>query len=94
MDGGGCQPRVRSCRKPAPGMLLRASEDHSLELGRCWIIGDRSSDIEAGLRAGCRTARITSITEHAKIKPVPDLIAIDLSSAAEQILRRACAAGA
>ncbi len=82
------------CRKPAPGMLLRAAEDHGLELGRCWVIGDSSSDIEAGLRAGCRTARITPVTEHAKIEPMPDLIAGDLPSAAEQILCRECAAGA
>jgi D-glycero-D-manno-heptose 1,7-bisphosphate phosphatase len=74
-------------------MLLQAAEEHGFELNRCWIVGDSSSDIEAGLRAGCRTARITPVTEHAKIEPVPDLIAVDLSLAAEQILRRECVAG-
>jgi D-glycero-D-manno-heptose 1,7-bisphosphate phosphatase len=39
-------------RKPNPGMLLRAIAEHGLEPGRCLIVGDRASDIEAGRRAG------------------------------------------
>jgi D-glycero-D-manno-heptose 1,7-bisphosphate phosphatase len=42
------------CRKPAPGMLLRASGELDLELGRSWIIGDAVSDLEAGRAAGVR----------------------------------------
>ncbi|MEZ5398169.1 MAG: HAD family hydrolase [Bryobacteraceae bacterium] len=41
------------CRKPGIGMLLRAAEDMGLELGRCAMIGDKESDLEAGRRAGC-----------------------------------------
>lgn len=40
------------CRKPEPGMLLQAAADHALDLGRSFIIGDRESDMEAGLRCG------------------------------------------
>jgi len=40
-----------SCRKPAPGMLLRAARDHRLDLRRSVLIGDQESDIEAGRAA-------------------------------------------
>lgn len=43
------------CRKPAPGMLLRAAREHGLDLRRSWLIGDILDDIEAGRRASCRT---------------------------------------
>ena len=42
-------------RKPNPGMLLSAAEDHGLDLARSWMIGDHDYDVEAGHRAGCRT---------------------------------------
>jgi D-glycero-D-manno-heptose 1,7-bisphosphate phosphatase len=42
------------CRKPAPGMLIRAAQRHGLDLTRSWIVGDTLDDVEAGHRAGCR----------------------------------------
>jgi D-glycero-D-manno-heptose 1,7-bisphosphate phosphatase len=39
-------------RKPNPGMLLQAKEDFNLDLSKCIFIGDKASDMEAGLRAG------------------------------------------
>lgn len=44
------------CRKPEPGMLLRAAREHDIDLADSWMIGDSYSDIEAGERAGCLTA--------------------------------------
>jgi D-glycero-D-manno-heptose 1,7-bisphosphate phosphatase len=44
-----------SCRKPKPGMLLRAAEELDLDLGRSLMIGDKESDVEAGRAAGCAT---------------------------------------
>ena len=44
-----------SCRKPNPGMLIEAAKKYNIELKKSFMIGDRGSDIEAGLRAGCRT---------------------------------------
>jgi D-glycero-D-manno-heptose 1,7-bisphosphate phosphatase len=41
-------------RKPGPGMLLRASRDLGLDLGRSWMVGDLISDALAGLNAGCK----------------------------------------
>lgn len=40
------------CRKPAPGLMLRAQKDHNLDLGHSYIIGDKLSDVEAGRQAG------------------------------------------
>ena len=39
-------------RKPNPGMLLRAARELNLDLGKSWLIGDKSSDIEAARAAG------------------------------------------
>ena len=41
------------CRKPQPGLLLRASKEHSFRLDKTLFIGDKQSDIEA-TRAGAR----------------------------------------
>lgn len=46
------------CRKPAPGLLLRAAAEHGIDLARSWMVGDQPSDVEAGRRAGCRTVLI------------------------------------
>lgn len=40
------------CRKPAPGMLIRAAHRHGLDLTRSWMVGDTLDDVEAGRRAG------------------------------------------
>lgn len=46
------------CRKPKPGMLLKAAEEFNVDLGLSWMIGDGKNDIKAGKAAGCRTALI------------------------------------
>lgn len=43
------------CRKPKPGMLLESEENHQLDIPGSWMIGDKTSDIEAGMNAGCKT---------------------------------------
>lgn len=43
-------------RKPAPGMLLDAAAKWDIDLASAYMVGDRASDIEAGLRAGCRAS--------------------------------------
>jgi D-glycero-D-manno-heptose 1,7-bisphosphate phosphatase len=42
------------CRKPSPGMLVRAAREHGLSLRRSCLVGDKLSDLEAGRAAGCR----------------------------------------
>ncbi len=51
------------CRKPQPGMIIRAAREYSLDLNRSWLIGDILDDIEAGNRAGCRTILIDNGNE-------------------------------
>lgn len=48
------------CRKPKPGMLLRAAEDLNIDLKASWMIGDSESDIKAGKSAMCQTALVGS----------------------------------
>jgi D-glycero-D-manno-heptose 1,7-bisphosphate phosphatase len=55
--------RSCNCRKPAPGMLLRAAKDHDIRLESSWFIGDILDDVEAGNRAGCRTILIDNGNE-------------------------------
>ena len=47
-----------NCRKPAPGMLIVAAEEHNIDLAASFMVGDRWRDIEAGRRAGCTTILI------------------------------------
>jgi D-glycero-D-manno-heptose 1,7-bisphosphate phosphatase len=42
------------CRKPAPGMLVRAARMHGIDLLRSWMVGDTLDDVEAAHRCGCR----------------------------------------
>lgn len=48
------------CRKPRPGMLFKAANEHGLDLRKSIMIGDRLTDIIAGARAGCRTVLVES----------------------------------
>ena len=43
------------CRKPKPGMILKAAKDHNIDLAKSWMIGDGITDIQAGQTAGCKT---------------------------------------
>ncbi|WP_010681158.1 D-glycero-alpha-D-manno-heptose-1,7-bisphosphate 7-phosphatase [Acetivibrio cellulolyticus] len=49
---------VCECRKPAPGMLLRAAKEHSIDLKSSYFVGDRSSDVLAGQAAGVKTVMV------------------------------------
>ncbi len=46
-------------RKPSPELLLTAAKEHNLDLTRSFFVGDRLSDIECGIAAGCRTVLLT-----------------------------------
>jgi D-glycero-D-manno-heptose 1,7-bisphosphate phosphatase len=43
------------CRKPKPGLLIRAARDLDIDLHASFMVGDRWKDVEAGQRAGCKT---------------------------------------
>ena len=44
------------CRKPRPGLLLRAASELGADLAQSWVIGDSSVDVELAQRGGCRSA--------------------------------------
>lgn len=50
--GVGKYKRESTCRKPAPGMILRAAKDFHLDLQRSVLVGDKETDVQAGLAAG------------------------------------------
>ena len=78
-----------ACRKPAPGMLMRAARDHRLHLSECWMVGDILDDIEAGRAAGCRTVLLDNGNEtewELTTGRVPHFVARNLVEAAARIL--------
>ena len=52
-----------TCRKPMPGMLLRAAREHGVDCKQSWMVGDILNDVEAGRRAGCKTVLIDNGNE-------------------------------
>ena len=46
------------CRKPKPGMLIKAAKDFNIDLSNSWMVGDSENDIKAGKNANCKTALI------------------------------------
>ncbi|MDR3682667.1 MAG: HAD family hydrolase, partial [Geothrix sp.] len=75
-------------RKPNPGMLLRAAEEHGLDLARSWMVGDKALDLEAGRRAGCKVALVRTGYGSRVDGSDADLVADDLPGAVEAILAR------
>ena len=45
---------VCDCRKPKPGLLLKAAIDFNIDLSQSYMIGDDDRDVQAGLNAGCK----------------------------------------
>ena len=75
-------------RKPNPGMILTAAEEHGIDLQKSWIIGDRTSDVEAGRRAGLRTVLLNGVeSEESRALCGADARVGDLLSAAQFILK-------
>ncbi len=75
------------CRKPRPGMLVRAARELNLDLARSWLVGDILDDVEAGKRAGCLTMLVDLGTEPAPQSPLrdPDFVARDTRHALQII---------
>lgn len=81
------------CRKPKTGLIERARKEIGPVNGApTFLVGDTSTDIEAGRRAGCKTVLVlsghTSIEELNCWRDMPDLIAPDLANAVDWILSR------
>jgi D-glycero-D-manno-heptose 1,7-bisphosphate phosphatase len=80
LDQDRCQ-----CRKPKPGMLLEAAAQWSLDLERCFMVGDRWRDVAAGQAAGCKTILIRYDYDERKAER-PDAVVSSLLEASDLIL--------
>jgi D-glycero-D-manno-heptose 1,7-bisphosphate phosphatase len=76
------------CRKPAPGMLLRAARELELDLSRSVLFGDKASDLQAAAAAGV-PVRILLGTDGAAL---PDVADATLATARFRSLAEAVAA--
>ncbi len=91
----GVEPRYAmtcECRKPAPGLILKAAREHAVDLDRSWFIGDILNDVEAAHRAGCRAALINNGNETEwERSPLrwPEFVAADFAAAARLIVAEA-----
>src|SRR5262245_33388569 len=82
-----------ACRKPKPGMLIRAQRDLGIDLSQSFMIGDRYLDVDVALAAGTRSVLLMTgngQTEFEKYRDVPrrqpDFIARNLLNAIESIV--------
>jgi len=53
--GNGPYTQICDCRKPKPGMLLRAAHELDIKLKKSYMLGDKLDDVETGHRAGCQS---------------------------------------
>ncbi|HEX5139440.1 MAG TPA: HAD family hydrolase [Dehalococcoidia bacterium] len=77
------------CRKPLPGMVVRASREHGLDPAASYFIGDILDDVEAGHRAGCRSVLLDRGSETEWRRGpyrTPDFTARDLRDAARWVV--------
>ena len=81
------------CRKPKPGMLLRAADEFGVDLSESYLIGDHITDIQAGAKVGCTTILVKTgrsreyLEEPGFGSAKPDHIASDLPEAIELVLK-------
>jgi D-glycero-D-manno-heptose 1,7-bisphosphate phosphatase len=85
------------CRKPRPGLLLRAAAELDIDLSASFAVGDRITDIIAGAKAGCRTVLVQTgrhgekpieTSEPLDLTIQPDHTCADLGAAVEWILKQ------
>jgi len=87
-EGMGQYRQVCSCRKPEPGLLLKAAEDLDIDLGKSYMIGDMPKDVEVGQRAGAKGIFVR--TGYGMVVHMgsthPDYIALDILAAVKWLL--------
>lgn len=76
------------CRKPATGSIDAACRDLAIDRNTSWLVGDSTTDIETGRRAGLRTVLVRTgyAGQDGKYPFRPDYVAVDLAAAVAWIL--------
>jgi len=77
------------CRKPKPGLLVKAAGERNIDLGSSFMVGDRWRDVDAGAAAGCRTVLIDYGYKERGPEKEPDWRVGGLIEAADRILAAA-----
>jgi D-glycero-D-manno-heptose 1,7-bisphosphate phosphatase len=75
-----------NCRKPAPGMIVKATRDHPIDLSRSFLIGDKEIDVDCAHNAGMRAIRVRTGIERDTTESKADWVAEDLPGAVQVIL--------
>lgn len=94
VKGTGALKKRCSCRKPKPGLILRAAREHHIDLKKSYMIGDSILDVQAGKAAGCKTILLAHLKCDlchlmAKRGIKPDHLVKDLKSAV-RIIKHNC----
>jgi histidinol-phosphate phosphatase family protein len=76
-------------RKPAPGMVYEAAQEHGIDLSRSYFVGDREGDVQCGATAGLRTVLVETGYGERYPDCAADFRACDFSEAANWILEDA-----
>ena len=79
------------CRKPKPGMLIKAEEKFNIDFKSSFLVGDKWSDIEAGRTVGCKTILVETghgLLEYENKKCPVDYVAADLLNAVQNFILR------
>ena len=79
-----------ACRKPAPGMVLRAASELNVDLSRSFIVGDRTADIRTGANAGVKTILLRTgyAGQDAEYSCRPDFVFEDLTQTANFVVNQ------
>jgi D-glycero-D-manno-heptose 1,7-bisphosphate phosphatase len=75
-----------TCRKPAPGMVVKATQDHQIDLSRSFLIGDKEVDVECAHNAGVRAIRVRTGIHRDMTGSNADSVADDVPAAVQVIL--------
>ncbi len=76
-----------SCRKPLPGLFLKARKDFNIDFKKSYLVGDQERDILVGRKIGCKTILVrTGLGKNYKNAVKPDFIAKNLLEAVTKII--------
>ena len=78
--------RNSNCRKPAPGMVVKAARDHEIDLSRSFLIGDKEVDVQCAHNAGVRAIRVQTGIQRDLTGSNAEWVADDVPAAVRIIL--------
>lgn len=78
------------CRKPQPGMLLRAAQDLHIDLSRSYMVGDMMKDVEAARRIGAHGILVKTGYGEKTLRENPDLIITEITTSISPLYKSPC----